>query len=92
MKVMYLFIISIGLNSLCSCTVFYPRQSAADPVMQAPKPLVLPVGKNWQVIEEAPQLTNERERLPFQTEQSVQPEGATKPLSPADNRKIETSR
>ena len=92
MKIIPLLIVSIGLFILCSCTVFYPKQSATAPVMQSPKPLTLPVGKNWQVIEEAPVLTNERERLPFQTEQSVQPEGATKPVSPEGNRKIETSR
>jgi hypothetical protein len=53
----------------------------------------VPVGKRWQLIEEPPKLTNERERLPFQTEQSVQPEGAkTAPPEAEDNRKIETTR
>jgi hypothetical protein len=91
MKFIHLLILSICLFFLCSCTMFYARQSASAPVMQSPKPLALPVGKNWQVIEEAPKLSDERGRLPFQTEQSLQPEGA-KPVSPEDNRKIETSR
>ena len=91
MKFLHLTILSIGLFFLCSCTIFYGKQSDPGPVVQTPKPLVLPVGKNWQVIEEAPKLSDERGRLPFQTEQSLQPEGA-KPASPADNRKIETTR
>ena len=91
MKSIHLLFFSAGLISLCSCTMFYDKQSASAPVVQSPKPLVLPVGKNWQVIEEAPQLHDERGRLPFQTEQSVQPVG-TKPDSPADNRRIDTSR
>ena len=83
-------ILSIGLFLLCACTIFDARQSTPAPVIQSPKTPVLPVGKNWQIIEEAPKLSNERGRLPFQTEQSVQPEGA-KPVSPTENRKIETS-
>ena len=90
MKFIHVLILSSGFFFLCSCTVFYPKQSAPAQVMQSPKPLALPVGKNWQVIEEAPTLTNERERLPFQTEQSVQPEGTKKPVLPEDNRRIET--
>jgi hypothetical protein len=78
--------------TLCSCTIFYDRQSAAAPdVSSSPKPLVVPVGKNWQVAEEPPKLSNETGRLPFQLEQSLQPEVA-KPVSPVDNRTIETTR
>jgi hypothetical protein len=91
MKIIHLIILSIGLVFLSSCTYFYSGQSASNPEMQSPKPLTLPIGKNWQVIEEAPKLSDERGRLPFQTEQSLQPEGA-KTVSPADNRSIDTSR
>jgi hypothetical protein len=91
MKFIHLLILSIGLFFLCSCAMFYGKQSTSAPVMLSPKPLAVPVGKNWQVIEEAPKLSDERGRLPFQTEQSLQPEGA-KSASPADNRKIETNR
>jgi len=91
MKFTYPLILSIGLSFLCSCNFFYGKHSASAPVVQSPKPLAVPVGKNWQVIEEAPKLTNERERLPFQTEQSLEPEGA-KTAPPVDNRKIETTR
>ena len=91
MKFIRLLITSIGLFLLCSCTMFYGNQPVPAASVQSPKPLAVPVGKNWQVIEEAPKLSDERGRLPFQTEQSLQPEG-TKNASPADNRKIETIR
>jgi len=91
MKFIHLLIVSVALFSLCSCTMFYGKHSTPASEMQSPKPLAVPVGKNWQVIEEAPKLRDERGRLPFQTEQSLQPEGAKTP-SPADDRKIETDR
>jgi hypothetical protein len=91
MKFIHLLILSSGLFFLCSCAIFYDKQSGTDPVVQSTKPLAVPVGKNWQVIEEAPKISDERGRLPFQTEQSLQPEGA-KPVSPSDNRKIEMPR
>ncbi|HBG06479.1 MAG: hypothetical protein A2075_17275 [Geobacteraceae bacterium GWC2_58_44] len=82
--------LSLGLLLLCSCTIFEAKQPSSPP--EAPKTLSVPVGKNWQVVEEAPKLTNERhDRLPFQTEESIQPEGA-KTVSPADQRKLETPR
>jgi hypothetical protein len=90
MKFIHLFIFFSGIFFLCSCTMFYSKQMAPVPMVQSPKPLAVPVGKNWQVIEEAPKLTDERSRLPFQTEQSLQPEGS-KSASPEDNRKIETN-
>jgi len=80
---------AVSLSLLCSCSMFYPKQSDPKPVVQSPKPLVMPVGKNWQVIEEAPMLSD-GSKLPFQTEQSLHPE-VTRP-APEDNRKIETSR
>jgi len=83
-------ILTIGLFFLCACTMFNSKQSATAP-MVPPRPLAIQIGKNWQVIEEAPKLSDERGRLPFQTEQSMQPEGS-KSVSPADNRKLETPR
>jgi hypothetical protein len=91
MKTLNLTLLIIGLVFLSSCTFFYGNQAQQDTGVQAPKPLAMPVGKNWQVIEEAPKLSDERGRLPFQTEQSLQPEG-DKSVSPADKRKIETTR
>ena len=91
MKIIHLLIVSIALFPLCSCTMFYGKQSTPAASVQSPKPLAVPVGKNWQIIEEAPKLSDERGRLPFQTEQSLQPEGA-KSAAPVDNRKIETVR
>jgi hypothetical protein len=83
--------LSAGLLFFCGCTMFAGRQPTPPPAAPQ-KALSVPVGKNWQVIEEAPKLTNERnERLPFQTEQSVQPAGA-QPVSPTEKRKIETPR
>lgn len=79
----------IALFILCSCVVFDTRQADRNSI-DPPKPLVLPVGKNWQIIEEPPQLSDEQGRLPFHTEPSVQPDGL-KSTAPADNRKIETT-
>jgi len=64
MKYIHPRFLAIGLLFLCSCTIFDTKQSGRAVVM-SPKPLVLPVGKNWQVIEEAPKLSNERGRLHF---------------------------
>jgi hypothetical protein len=59
--------------------------------MVPPRPLTMQIDKNWQVIVKAPDLIDERGHLPFQTEQSMQPEGANS-VSPADNRRLETPR
>ena len=80
--------LSTGLFLFCACTVFQAKQPATAP-MVPPKPLTVPVGKNWQVIEEAPNLRDERDHVPFQTEQSIEPAGIS-PVVPTDNRKIET--
>jgi hypothetical protein len=87
MKFIHLPIITIGLFFLCSCGIFYGKQPDGVSEMRSPKPLAVPVGKNWQVIEEAPKLTNGQERLPFQTEQSLEPEEATT-APPEDNHKV----
>ena len=83
-------ILFISLFLLCACTMFKAKQSATAP-MAPPKPLSIRIGETWQVTEEAPKLSDERGHVPFQTEQSLQPEG-TKSVSPAENRKIETPR
>jgi hypothetical protein len=87
MKFIHLPILTICLFFLCSCGIFYDKQPDGVSEMQSPKPLAVPIGKNWQVIEEAPKLTNEWERPSFQTEQSLQPDRATT-APPADNRKV----
>ena len=79
---------SMGLSLLCACTMFQAKQPATAP-MVPPKPLTIPVGKNWQVIEEAPNLRDERDHVPFQTPESIQPAGVS-PVVPTENRKIET--
>ena len=90
MKTIYLLILSVGLLLLSSCSMFYTKQPDSAQALSAPKPLVLPIGKNWQVVEEPPKLSD-GSRLPFQTEQSLQPEVA-RPVSPDGNRTIETNR
>jgi len=91
MKYTYV-LLCIGLFFLCSCSMFYNAQpGSTSEVQSAPKPLAIPIGKNWQVIEEAPQLSNDSGRLPFQTEQSLQP-GSARPVPTEDNRRIETIR
>jgi len=87
MKLFHLLILSGTLLFLCSCTMFYSGQSDPAAAVQSPKPLSVPVGKNWQVVEEAPKLGDDRGRLPFQTEQSLQPDGA-KTAAPVDNRNL----
>lgn len=87
MKLLHLLILSSTLFFFCSCTMFYGGQSDPAAAVQSPKPLAVPVGKNWQVVEEAPKLSDDRGRLPFQTEQSLQPDGA-KPVTPVDNRSL----
>jgi len=77
----------IVISLMCGCAMFGTKQQAASP--EAPKKLLsVPVGKNWQVIEEAPKLTTDGS-LPFQKEQSLQPEGAS-PAPPKGNLEIET--
>ena len=88
MKYTRLLTICIALSLICGCTMFETRQQAASPEAQK-KALTVPVGKNWQIIEEAPKLTTDGS-LPFQKEQSVQPEGGSP--SPKDNLQIETPR
>jgi hypothetical protein len=83
-------IMSSGLLMIFSCASFETKKPASPP-MVPPKPLSVPVSKNWQIKEEAPQLSDERGHVPFQMEQSVQPPGAA-PVSPTDNRKLETPR
>ncbi|GFO69849.1 hypothetical protein GMLC_34280 [Geomonas limicola] len=75
---------------LGACSTSQAAKPAAPPMVPA-KPIAIPLGKNWQVIEEAPQLTNEKRgnQPAFQTEQSVQPPGAP-PTTPSDVRKLET--
>ena len=81
--------LSTGLLFFSACAMFQAKQPPTPQVIPM-KALAVPVGKNWQVKEEAPALTNERtNQLPFQTEQSVQPPGAP-PLTPAEQRKLET--
>lgn len=82
MKDIYLVILTISLFLLCGCTTIETRPLDPDPNGIA-------VGKNWQIVEEPPKLSDDQGRLPFQKEQSVQPEAA-KPQSPADNRTIKT--
>jgi len=92
MKYMQLSVLSCALF-LSSCALYDTNHSASAPeTVSSPKPLAVPVGKNWQIVEEPPKLSNETGRLPFQTEQSLHPEAA-KPVAPVDNnRKIETTR
>ena len=82
-------ILTSSLFLFGACRSFEPQQ--AETPMVPPRPLSLPVSKNWKVIEEAPNLTDERGHVPFQTEQSVQPPGAP-PVAPSENRKLETPR
>ncbi|HJV34147.1 hypothetical protein [Geomonas sp.] len=81
--------ILFALLPLGACSLLYHKEPAATTAV--PKELAVPVTKNWQVKEQPPVLTNERneQTLPFQKPQSVQPPGAAPVLQP-EERKIET--
>lgn len=92
MKYTARFTLSTAFFLLCACTVFQAKQPEQANHEAQRKVLAVPVGKNWQVIEEPPVLSNERnETPPFQQERSVQPPG-TQPVPPAEQRRIETPR
>lgn len=80
-------ILSITTFFLGACAMFEAKQSAT-PQGSPKNALSVPVGENWQITEEAPNLSGDR--LPFQTEKSVQPAG-TGPVLPPDKVKIETT-
>lgn len=79
---------TITLFFLGGCAMFEAKQPVPSPAAPG-KALAVPVGQNWLITEEPPALSGDR--LPFQTEQSVQP-AVAKPVSPADGLKIETNR
>jgi hypothetical protein len=93
MKYPFRLTLSIGLLFFCACSLFKAKQpSPPTPQVIPMKALVAPVGKNWQVEIAAPAMTNVRtNQLPFQTEQSVEPDEDHVVL-PADQRKIDTPR
>ena len=76
----------LSLLLICSCALFDSQQAGTSQNAH-PGGLAVPLGKNWQLVEEPPVITDGR--LPFQMEQSVQPEGA-RPVMPGENIKIET--
>ncbi|NVN92548.1 MAG: hypothetical protein HXX11_18400 [Desulfuromonadales bacterium] len=90
MKFIQLLILVNVLLLLCSCAIFDTKKLGQSSIMSS-NHLVLPVSKNWQAIEEPPKLSNERGRLSFQMEQSVQTK-ETRPISPEKNRNIDTPR
>ncbi|ACH39225.1 lipoprotein, putative [Citrifermentans bemidjiense Bem] len=85
--------ILIACLSFTSGCALYGTHDPAAPHVAQPKELSVPVGKQWKVVEEAPALQNERnDRKPFQTEQSLQPEGVQRPAATEKGRTIETPR
>jgi hypothetical protein len=87
MKYVFPLTLAIALLFMCGCAMYERQQPATSPEAR-PKPLAVPIGKNWQIVEEAPKLTTDGS-LPFQKEQSVQPEGA-RTASPKDKLELET--
>ena len=92
MKYSFLFILLSMVFLLSSCAMFYDKQPESTTGVHSPKPLAVPVGKNWQVVEEPPKLSDDSGRLPFQKEESLLPTGKLKPVAPSDDIKIETQR
>ena len=91
MKFTHSLIVSGGLCLLCACSTV-PTNAPTAQQTAPPKPLTVPISKNWKLIEEAPNLSDERGHVPFQTEQSIQPAGSGTPVAPTENRKLETPR
>ena len=75
-------ILAAAIALITGCAYFDSQHSS-------PEPLALPAGKHWQIVEEPPKLSDDSGRLPFQKEQSVQPEIAKPPL-PEKKRTVET--
>ncbi len=82
MKFAHILTLAVTLFMLGGCAVFDSGKSAQEPP-------AIPVGKNWQIVEEPPKLSDDSGRLPFQKEQSVQPEIA-KPQPLEKKRTVET--
>ncbi len=91
MKIAHLLISLTILTLLCSCTFIDAKKPDQVPLESHHKPLALPIGHNWQIVEEPPKITDQTGRLPFQKEESVQPDGGTS-APPPDNRRIEIPR
>lgn len=67
---------AISCTLLVSSCALYESNHVATTTLHQPTPLVIPAGKHWQIMEEPPTLSNDLGVLPFQMEQSLQPEGA----------------
>jgi hypothetical protein len=91
MKITHLMIPLCSVTLLSSCASFDAKKTDPAPVESHHKPLAIPIGHNWQIVEEAPKLSDQTGRLPFQREESVQPDGG-KSAPPLDNRRIEIPR
>ena len=90
MKYAYILTLLSIFFLLCSCTMFDSKQSAKAPLVP-PAQLGKTVGKNWQIIEEAPIVADERGHVSFQMEESVEPDGVN-PVLTGDKVKVEMSR
>jgi hypothetical protein len=82
-------ILSVPVLLLSACAFFQTTQTPSG--HPEPKQLAVPVGKHWQVVEEPPVLTNERDERPaFQKEQSVQPPGVVHGTPTEEHKQLST--
>ena len=79
--------LSASVLFLSACAM-YQTAPSGNP---EPKQLAVPLGKHWQVVEEPPVLTNERDERPaFQKEQSVQPPGVVHGTPTGERKELTT--
>lgn len=84
---MTILVLIFALNMLPSCTMFTAWR-AIPPPGGCEECHKVPISANWQVTYKPAVLSDERNRVYFQTEEYSQT-AAGKPTSPADKRKLE---
>ena len=80
-------LLSIVLLLSSGCTMFTAWKTIPPPG-GCDQCHTVPISANWQVVYKAPNLSDERDKLSFQTEQGTMPQGP-KPASSLDIRKVE---
>ena len=87
MKYSPILLLSVFLLMSSGCAMFTSWKSIPPPG-GCDQCHTIPISSNWQVAYKAPNLSDERDKLSFQTEQDTMPQPA-KPASSLDLRKLE---
>ena len=86
MKQRHLFLLCIPLLLSSGCAMFGAWKTIPPPG-GCDQCHTIPISNNWEVVYRAPALTDERDKLAFQSEQAIVPPQA-KPASSLDLRKV----